>query len=335
MIWSPQRNRKLPRPEGYVPLSEVFDAFGRKQFGKLWDGSEGAAEILELTAEQLLDHWREMEAKLADPEEREEVEWERCHKRPGTIRLGPSLLIGPILRQLDPKCEFGLLEPEGGLLEELSPRQIAEMKRISERIEWADKYPDEVLEQAVASYTERYERGQRRKKIEDPLRQDFYHGRRDAYRFEKATGSTVSVPARLWLAEEFDVSFVTSEASWKEKTATGMVERSGVILLATEVLKERVILPDREKGEGPDATRKKTRRGGRRRGPWYRELKKFLQWLYDDDERRDIFENATQIELRRLATIRIKGAEISGYPRSRSAFEAAINKAKKEIRDGR
>ncbi len=84
MNWSRNRpNRKLPYPEGYVPLSEIFDAIGRERFGEAWDGREAAAEILERTPEQILEQLRSEPPGLSDDELAD------CARRPSRSSGGP------------------------------------------------------------------------------------------------------------------------------------------------------------------------------------------------------------------------------------------------------
>ena len=271
-----RRNRKLPYPEGYAPLSEIFDAIGRERFGEAWDGREVAAEILERTPEQILEQLREVQVKLADPDkppslsDDELADYAQMRARGmsedqaleavGEFRALSKMFMGEerarargletqadlgrqiyaLQRQLDPDNDFGLWEPEDDFLPlgELSPKQIEMREHIKDRVEWAEKNPDEALEQAAASYGERYKRGQRRVKAENFLRKELHkelHAKRpNALLFERATGNRLQVKPSWWLAEEFEVSFVTSRASWKEETPAGIVERSGEIVVAVE-----------------------------------------------------------------------------------------------------
>ncbi len=82
-------------------------------------------------------------------------------------------------------------------------------------------------------------------------------------------------------------------------------------------------------GLGTQSSQKR-RRGGRKPGPYYSKLKKFMELLYERNMEK--FENGTPAELRDLVELRFKNDGVRVYPK-RSGLDKAIAKAKQEVID--
>lgn len=81
-------------------------------------------------------------------------------------------------------------------------------------------------------------------------------------------------------------------------------------------------------GSGTQSSQKR-QRGGRKPGPYYSKLKKFMELLYERDSEK--FEKGTPAKIRDMVLLRFEKDRVVSYPKTRSGLDKAIEKAKQEV----
>jgi hypothetical protein len=165
-----------------------------------------------------------------------------------------------------------------------------------------------------------------------------------AYGLENDAGDLREIPALWWADGKVYEGRGRPYAGSEEVFRSGAtrwhglrIKRDQVLTLWPELLvstaqntAEPASLQDNSSTNSTLSSRKRAnRRGGRRRGPYFQRLRKFLEWY--DDNRDGGVQAPTLKQLAADARKRLEQDRVIGVPVSRSAFEEAIKEIKEDL----